>query len=233
MILLRFTLRSLRRRDPWIPRYHSPLGLWKVLSLGVLLGWLAGADVPEYVTVLAALVGWAAPVGAARFTAGIVARERETGSWPVLAQAVGEGRILAVALLLGVAGPLFEVGLAALLLAPFASSLEGLSVGVGLLALQVLTASVYAAAVALRSRAPRGVVLRRVSLAPVLLYLLGLATMVEEAVRTDGIPDVFRAMPPLVLPCCAHGWDATVWGVGLTGTMLLMAMLLLRRARAS
>lgn len=233
MTLLRFTLRSLRRRDPWIPRYHSPLGLWKVVSLGLLLGWLADADVPEYVTVLAALVGWAAPVGAARFTAGVLSRERETGGWPILVQAVGEARILAVAVLLGVTGPLLEVALAALLLAPFADSLSGLAVGAGLLALQVLTASVYAAAVALRSRGSRGSVIRRVSWAPVLLYALGLAAMLEEAVRTDGVPSIFRAMPPLVLPCCASGWDATAWGTGLTGTMFLMAMLLLRRARVS
>lgn len=224
-------LRILWRREPWIPRYHSPLGLWKVVLVGLGLGWLAGADRPEHLSfLLATLVGWAAPVGAARFTAGLVAREREGGSLSILGQAVGARHVLVSVVVLGAMGPLLEVGLAAFLLLPYAETLQGLALGASLLALQVVAAAVFGAAVALRSPAGRREILQRVSLAPVLLYAFGLAGMMEEALRPQGLPEVFRALPPLVLPCCANGWDGLVWGTGLAGMLLMMAFLLLRRA---
>lgn len=224
-------LRILWRREPRIPRYQSPLGLWKVVLVCLGFGWLAGADRPEHLAFLmATLVGWAAPVGATRFTASLVARERAVGSLSVLAQAMGERRVIVAAVALGAVGPLLEVGLAALLLVPFADTLRGLALGASVLALQVVAAAVFGAAFALRSRGGLEQVVRRAALVPVGLYALGLLGMLAETLRPHGLPEAFRAMPPLVMPCFACGWDGPVWAVGLAGALVTMAVLLLRRA---
>lgn len=199
--------------------------------VGLGVGWLIGADRPEhYAFVLAAVLGWAAPVAAARFTAGMLGREREVGALGLLDQAVGRGGVVALALLLGAGGPLLDVALGALLLAPFSESPEALAAGAAALGLQVLGAAVLGAALGLAGDGGRRAALRRAGSVPVFLYVLGLAGMIEEALRPQGAYAAFRALPPLVMPCLAGGWDGGAWSLAMAGVVLAASLLLLVRA---
>lgn len=229
-----FTWRALLRRDPAIPRYRGPQGRWKVLLVGLGLAWLVGvADARGFLFLLAGLLGWTAPVEAARYSAALAARERECGGLAVLAQAVGLPRVLGLLVFLGMAGPLVEVLVFAALLARVAPSTEGVVVGVTLLAFQVLAAAVLGA-VAGALASDRRQVLRQVSSAPLVLYAVGFGLLVAQGASSARGPwPAVLALPPLVLPCCAGGWDGTAWGGAVTAVALAWAALAVRRlARA-